>query len=375
MKILVLEACGLHAGYLGCYGNDWVATPNLDGLAAEGIVFDQHLADRPECALTTPLRARGAGTGRYAGPVAAVSSEPAGAVTLAGGIRCAQHTIAALADFDRLGPVVTRWRQEDCPVLWIAGPDLAPPWHLPEDVLNVYFDEAETEEPQTPWPDPPPQPGVFDVFALHRLQYTYAAVVTYWDALLGKLLDELRRHGALDEIALWITASSGLPLGEHGVIGAARPWLHDELVHLPLIWRLPGAAESGRRVAALTQPIDLLPTLGDWLGVPVPEVQGHSLRPLALGTAEAVRSSALTALRQGDEEEWLLRTVDWAYLLPRTTTDERGPQLYAKPDDRWEVNDLSRRLPEQSDHLEAALRALVEASGQPGPLQCVGETP
>src|SRR5438128_6733939 len=50
MNILVLHINGLHLGYLGCYGNEWVQTPNLDRLAAEGIVFDQHYADQPDAA-------------------------------------------------------------------------------------------------------------------------------------------------------------------------------------------------------------------------------------------------------------------------------------------------------------------------------------
>ena len=57
MKVLVLAPRGLHLGFVGCYGNDWVATPNLDRLAAEGVVFDQHLLDRPDLALAElPLR-------------------------------------------------------------------------------------------------------------------------------------------------------------------------------------------------------------------------------------------------------------------------------------------------------------------------------
>src|SRR5438094_626669 len=47
MKILVLEARGLHLGFLGCYGNNWIATPNLDRVAAEGVVFDRHFHDCP----------------------------------------------------------------------------------------------------------------------------------------------------------------------------------------------------------------------------------------------------------------------------------------------------------------------------------------
>ena len=50
MKVLVLAARGLQAAYVGCYGNPWIATPNLDALAAEGVVFDQHFADRADAA-------------------------------------------------------------------------------------------------------------------------------------------------------------------------------------------------------------------------------------------------------------------------------------------------------------------------------------
>ena len=48
MKVLVVVARGLQPGMAGCYGNLWVDTPALDRLAAEGVVFDQHLADRAD---------------------------------------------------------------------------------------------------------------------------------------------------------------------------------------------------------------------------------------------------------------------------------------------------------------------------------------
>src|SRR5262245_37302094 len=71
MKVLVLNASALHLGYLGCYGNEWVATPALNRLAAEGVVFDQHYADAPG----TP---RSSWTGRYRfpAPSEAASGEP-----------------------------------------------------------------------------------------------------------------------------------------------------------------------------------------------------------------------------------------------------------------------------------------------------------
>src|SRR5262245_66166038 len=45
MKAVVVTLSGLHLGYLGCYGNQWIATPTLDRVAAEGVVFDHHYAD------------------------------------------------------------------------------------------------------------------------------------------------------------------------------------------------------------------------------------------------------------------------------------------------------------------------------------------
>jgi len=48
MKILVVVASGLHIGFVGCYGNDWVVTPNLDRLAAASVVFDPPIAANPQ---------------------------------------------------------------------------------------------------------------------------------------------------------------------------------------------------------------------------------------------------------------------------------------------------------------------------------------
>ena len=45
MNIISIVIDRLHFGYLGCYGNSWIETPNFDQLAASGFLFDQ-IADR-----------------------------------------------------------------------------------------------------------------------------------------------------------------------------------------------------------------------------------------------------------------------------------------------------------------------------------------
>jgi arylsulfatase A-like enzyme len=61
MNVVVIACNGLHLGFLGAYGNSWIETPNIDRLAAEGVVFDNHF---PENLSTIPTR-RSWWTGRY----------------------------------------------------------------------------------------------------------------------------------------------------------------------------------------------------------------------------------------------------------------------------------------------------------------------
>ena len=355
MRILVLEAAALHLGFVSCYGNDWVATPNLDRLAAEGVVFDQHLADAPEPYSAAAWWQRSAVTGMYPFANAAVPDAAIHYVTIPGLGDFATRALDAL--------------HADAPVVWIDGPSLAPPWRLPEDLLTVYADDEDQDAAALA--DPAVGLGELAVAELDQLQSAYAAVLTFFDAQLGRIVDQLRERGDLDRILVCITASCGLPLGEHGMTGIHRAWLHDECVHVPLMLRLPAAEHGGTRIAALTQPVDLAPTFTEFLGTACPEVHGRSLWSLVRGAMDEVRPYAASGLRIGDSEEWLLRTPERALLVPiqvPTGDPPRGVQMYVKPDDRWEVNDLAQRYADEADALQQTLRAFVEATRRPGPL-------
>jgi hypothetical protein len=361
MKILVVEVSALHLGFLGCYGNDWVATPNLDRLAAESIVFDQHFADRPQSGSA-------AGTGRYVFPGA--EQHPGDGCQDMGVHRA---PIDVLKGFGAAAVrAIEQSREQNHTVLWIEGPSLAPPWRLPAKVLASYVDDEAGDEEQSP-PLTSPDVGLHHVAEadLDRLHAAYAGVVSYFDTQIGRVLDHLRKKKRSEGLLICVTARCGLPLGEHALTGLARAWLHDETVHVPLLLRLPEAANAGERVAALTQPIDLLPTLREYLGLAPAPGHGLSLWPLMRGGSEPIRPYALSGQRIGDSEEWLLRTPDFAFLLPISVPaadPPRRPQLYAKPDDRWEVNDLAPRHEEYTELLEKTLRQVVAAAHQPGAL-------
>jgi arylsulfatase A-like enzyme len=370
MRIIAIEVCGLHLGYVGCYGNDWVATPNLDRLATEGIVFDWHFADQPELFALTPWQERSIGTGCYSFPGTPPVAPSITMVPRA--VRCeALSSFAgdAWQAIDGWGTFETCHHNDG--LLWIEGPSLLPPWQLHDELLEAYFDEDDVEEGLVPWTDPPLEFAKLNEAEVLQLQNTYAAAVTVFDAQLGVVFDRLRRQKMLDDTLICVTARSGLPLGEHGMIGAPGPWLHDELVHVPMLLRLPGAAQAGQRIAALTQPVDLLPTFLEALSQPIPPLHGCSLWPLLRGEVEQIRPYAVVAMRAGGQESWLMRTADWALHLPILPPDEvptRSPQLFVKPEDRWEVNDLFQQQIERAEVMATALRALAKAIRHAGPL-------
>lgn len=413
MKALVLSARGLHLGFLSCYGNEWIATPTLDRLAAEGIVFDQHIADCPE-ALGAHRAWR---SGRYQLPpvpgevappaqgsadlVALLRGQGIGTMLIVDGSRSAlaefadgwdDVTVVAAPDGDStpleatLEATVQALDRLACLDQWLLWVDLAtllPPWDVPQEFRERYFEDDEAnetedesaaanEEPLLPLPDPVPGPlETADRTTFLRLQRSYAGAVTFLDAGLELLIQELQQRHLMEEILCLLAADHGYALGEHGLVGDGRPWLHDELVHVPLLVRLPGGTEGGRRIGTLTQPVDLLPTLLEFFGVPVPITQGYSLVPLCRGHAGEVRRYACSGLQRGDTVEWALRSTRWAFLLPlgpAKTSSPRTPQLYVKPDDRWEVNNVLHHHQELGEHLEQTLRGFVAASRQPGAL-------
>ncbi len=427
MQALVLVVNGFHLGYLGCFGNEWLRTPHLDDLAAAGVVFDQHFADRPDAAGAR----RAWRTGLYDFHDIEPSSSPPGADLIAALRGAGVHTSVVIDGSRPWDDAFTEgWERrvvvsphgegtplertleaavealEACAdraqwLVWVELATLLPPWDVPEDYRDRYLredfgfdeeDEDEGDEEEDEIEEEPDEemfdeaeeavellaspPGdliaVEDDETFIRLQRTYAAAVTYLDAGLGLLFAALHERGLLDRILILVTSDRGFPLGEHGAIGAGRPWLHDELVHVPLLMRFPGAAQEGRRVAALTQSVDVMPTLLDAFAQPLTACHGHSLLPLARGEVEEIRPYACSGASVGTGIEWALRTLDWAFLLPVAPTPGDPPrfrQLYVKPDDRWEANDLLLHHQEWAERVEETLRGFVAATGQGGALE------
>jgi arylsulfatase A-like enzyme len=115
----------------------------------------------------------------------------------------------------------------------------------------------------------------------------YDAEIRFCDARVGELLDRLRADGLYDDALIAVLADHGENLEGSDSGHEAQPFTHHDLyepvTQVPLIVKLPGQA-TGQRVAAMTQSIDLLPTILEHLEVPAdPPVDGKSLMPFFEG--------------------------------------------------------------------------------------------
>ena len=85
------------------------------------------------------------------------------------------------------------------------------------------------------------------------------------------------------------------------------------------------------------------------------------IAPLIRGRVTKLRDFACMGM---DVEEFAIRTHYWHLILPIETDPDDPPrsvELYRKPEDRWEQNDVADRHPELIEHLELVLRRFVSA--------------
>ena len=111
----------------------------------------------------------------------------------------------------------------------------------------------------------------------------YYRLISGVDAQIGRMLEALDRSGAIHDTIIIFTSDNGFYLGERGLAGK---WLmHEESIRTPLIIRDPRfPSRRAARRREMTLNIDLMPTILEMTGLPIPEsVNGRSLAPLVRG--------------------------------------------------------------------------------------------
>lgn len=98
-----------------------------------------------------------------------------------------------------------------------------------------------------------------------KLKHAYYASVSYVDAQVGKVLDELERLGLAENTIVVLWGDHGWQLGDHRVWG--KHTLFEKALHSPLIMKVPGMNIKNTSSEAIVSTIDIYPTLLELCGV------------------------------------------------------------------------------------------------------------
>lgn len=156
-----------------------------------------------------------------------------------------------------------------------------------------------------------PQQGPVAEETARELIRGYHACVSFVDAQVGRLLDELDRLGIADNTIIVLWGDHGWQLGEHGFW--CKHTNFEVATRTPLL--IAGPQLEGNRVCErLVEYVDVYPTLCELAGLPQPEhLQGQSLRPLLENVDAEFKDVVITRHGGGDS----IRTPDYRYMEMR----------------------------------------------------------
>ena len=380
----------------GCYGNPEIRTPNIDRLAAEGMRFDNFFVATPVCSPSRATFLTGRipsqhgvhdwiRDGNVPPNVAQyIEDEVCSTDVLAehgwtcgisgkwhlGASQIPQHGFAhwyvhqkgggpyynapMVRDgklIDEPGYVTDKITDDALEFLAEHAHDQAPfylsvhytaphsPWDChPQDIVDSYDDcsfASCPQEPKHPWAT-----SLTDRCLGNReMLKGYFAAVTAMDMNVGRILDKLDELGIRQETLVVFVSDNGFSCGHHGFWGKGNGTsprnMYENSIRVPFVASQPGRIPSGCVQDALVSAYDFMPTLLEYLGLPLPEgrrIVGQSFLPALLGQRDEGREHVVIYDEYGDTR--MIRTREWKYV-------QRYP---AGPNELWDlVNDPEER--------------------------------
>ncbi len=169
------------------------------------------------------------------------------------------------------------------------------------------------------------------------LEALYDGEITYHDTHFAAILDALERREIADDTMVVVTSDHGEEFWDHGSVGHGHS-VYDELLHVPLFVRLPGA-QTLSRVDSSVGLVDVLPTILDALGQEIPDhAAGTSFLPQLLGQDDGAPRVAVS----GFMENWRTCVVGDLKLTQRPRNRSKVFDLAADP---GEETDLAESRP------------------------------
>jgi arylsulfatase A-like enzyme len=397
-NVVLITIDTLRADHLSCYGHARQTSPNIDRLAADGILYENAVSQAPNThpsmgsMVTSELPSRLGD--RYFKYV------PYGIPTLAEAFLNAGYRTGAVVsnvwlksglgfdqgfdDYDQSSAMSefyadgarTGWRNaadvSDAALGWLAKATDQPffLWlhyldpHHPYDAPAPYDKEYGLDSPEASAflaelraMDTADQTRhLTDIGCGHTkvtdgqfdaILASYDAEIRFTDAQIGRVLDALREHGLFDKTIVALTADHGEEFRDHDGWGHAHT-LYNELLHVPLVVRYPDGPR-GRREKALAGVYDVAPTVLAACGIPVP----RSMRGTDLRTAAAAREIASVLTRKG---LYAVQDGEWKLI---TSKEEKDVALFRLSSDPHEKTNVAATYPEQASAMLASLETVM----------------
>jgi len=266
--------------FLGCYGDEFAKTPNLDNLAAEGILYKNAVANAPVCAparstILTGLYASSMGTHHmrsYNRVPEKIRFYPE--YLRQAGYFCSNHrkTDYNIKDVPKdiwnTAKKAYRSRRPGQPFFCIfnLGVSHESSLHEVDPVVPEYLEEDFQLPPYHP-----------DTPEIRSNWVNYYKIITELDAQIGKILSDLEKAGLADDTIVFYYADHG------GILTRSKRFLYDSGVRVPMIVRFPekyqhlAPSKPGTTTDRLVSFVDLAPTLLSLAGVKIPDrMQGEA---------------------------------------------------------------------------------------------------
>ena len=403
---------------LGCYGHPEMHTPNIDRLARRGILFNRAYCQYPLCnpsrtSILTGLRPE---TTRVLSNLVDFRENLPNAVTLPQHFKAyGYHTQSigkvaqnlAMQD-DTYSWSVPSWRQQSSFSSWRAldiaddalrdaasakhtveileeiqnrqfflavgfrNPHL--PFHVPKRYYELYMTEnfdlptslsLPTNAPAIinskstyfrKFKDIPNEGPLSDAKTLEVIR-GYAAATSYMDTQVGHVLDQLDALKLTEKTVIVFVSDQGFHLGDHGMW--KKNTLFEGSLRSPLIVCVPGQTYQGVKTDALTELVDIYPTLCDACQIPIPsQLEGLSLLPVIEQPTRPWKTAAFSRLGYNTTS---IRTQRYRY-TEWGRNGESGIELYDYDTDPDETANMAD-LPENAE-LVAALSERLHAGWQ-----------
>lgn len=365
-NVLLISIDMLRPDHLSCYGYAKTTSPNIDRMAAEGVLFENHISssswtlpahaamftslpdslhgctdtDKRLCERAVTLAQRFASSGyATAGFFSGPYLHPA--FGLGRGFQTYVDCCSNKEELDSEPP--SKWAMDEDAMKkshqdvtsprvfaavqgWLAKRE-EKPFFMFVHLWDTHFDFV----PPPPYDkqfDPdytgkitgegfffnPAINAQMDKRDLDHILALYDGEIAWTDSFVGKIRDELSKAGLLENTVIAITSDHGTEFFEHGDKGH-RKTLFDEVIRIPLVLRYPAKLPRQMRVEEQSRMIDLGPTLLALAGAQPPtDMMGESLRDYVEKKPDVRHRRAVSELQSVGRNMRAVRTLPWKFI-------------------------------------------------------------